>query len=68
MSSEDQLADQMRTFRNLYGYNTQATGDHLGLSRRTIEGIEQGRGFPSAPVVLSIALRYLIASKSRRTR
>lgn len=62
----EKLAHLMRTFREVYEYNTQAAGDHLGLSRRTIEGIEQGRGFPSAPVVLGIALAHLIARKRPR--
>lgn len=37
------VADLMREWRKLAGFNTAAAGEVLGLSPRAIEDIEQGR-------------------------
>lgn len=39
------LADLLRQWRTENGYNTAQAGEVLGMSARTIEGIEQGRPF-----------------------
>ena len=56
------LAKLMREWRQDKGLSVEAAGDALELSPRTIEGIEQGRGFASARV-LEIALLALIETK-----
>jgi DNA-binding XRE family transcriptional regulator len=53
------LAKLMRQWRQERGMSTGDAGDTLGLSPRTIENIEQGRGFNAARV-LEIALLSLI--------
>lgn len=58
----EELARMMRAWRVRAGLNTQDAGDWLGLSARTIEGIEQGRGF-NAPRVLGWALVGLMSDK-----
>jgi DNA-binding XRE family transcriptional regulator len=54
------LAKLMRQWRAERGLSTSDAGATLNLSARTVEGIEQERGFPSAPRVLEIALLALI--------
>ena len=39
------LAELLRQWRVGMGYNTAQAGEELGMSARTIEGIEQGRPF-----------------------
>jgi len=56
-----ELAELMRNWRRGTGMNTVEAGAKLGLSARTIEGIEQRRGF-SHPNLLVLAL--LQAAKS----
>lgn len=56
--SNDELASMMRAFRDKHSLNAQKAGEWLGLSSRTIEGIEQGRGH-SAGRLLAIALASL---------
>lgn len=51
----EDLAEMLRDWRRYAGLNTQEAGEWLGLSARTIEGIEQGRGF-GTPKVLAWAL------------
>lgn len=51
----EDLGEMMRAWRRYAGLNTEEAGEWLGLSARTIEGIEQGRGF-NAPRVLAWAL------------
>lgn len=51
----EDLAEMLRDWRRYAGLNAQEAGEWLGLSARTIEGIEQGRGF-GAPRVLAWAL------------
>lgn len=53
------LAKLMRQWRSEAGLSTAAAGEELGLSGRTIENIEQGRGFNAARV-LEIALLSLL--------
>lgn len=60
---DSDLAEMMRRFRHAHGLNTTKAGEWLGLSARTIEGIEQGRGH-SAPRLLAISLAVLTAQKS----
>lgn len=59
------LARMMREWRSSRGLNTAAAGALLGLSARTVEGIEQGRGH-SAPRLVAIALLHLLAQKKLR--
>lgn len=61
----EQLATAMRAFRERHGLNTAAAGEWLGLSARTVEGIEQGRGHNS-PRLLALALHLLTAQKKLR--
>jgi DNA-binding XRE family transcriptional regulator len=60
MTPEEKLARLMKRYRAENDLNTEAAGDRLGLSARTIEGIEQGRGFNS-PRVLELALERLMS-------
>lgn len=64
LSADDpaELARMLRSWRVYAGLNTQEAGDWLGLSARTIEGIEQGRGF-GTPRVLAWALVALRGPK-----
>lgn len=39
------LAEQLRAWRRTAGLSTKEAGERLGISPRTIEGIEQGRPF-----------------------
>lgn len=57
--SPDELARMMRGLRWLRELSTDETADLLGISRRTVEGIEQGRGF-NAPAVLALAIEALV--------
>lgn len=57
-----ELSNLMRAFRTTHGLNAAAAGEWLGLSARTIEGIEQGRGH-SAPRLLALALLMLSRQK-----
>ena len=43
--SPKSLPDTMREWRASRGLNTADAGEALGMSARTIEGIEQGRPF-----------------------
>jgi DNA-binding XRE family transcriptional regulator len=56
------LAKLMRQWRQECGLSVSEAGDILGLSPRTIEGIEQERGF-AAGRVLEIALLSLIPKR-----
>jgi DNA-binding XRE family transcriptional regulator len=49
----------MKQWRYERGLTVADAGDTLGLSARTVEGIEQERGF-NAPRVLELALLSLI--------
>jgi len=56
--SEPSLSDLMRAWRAARGLNTAETGQRLGMSPRTIEGIEQGRAFRYEKI-LRLALKAL---------
>lgn len=45
MPREKPLAELLRQWRVGMGYSTTQAGEALGMSPRTIEGIEQGRPF-----------------------
>lgn len=47
----------MRTLRSAKGLSQQALGEALGVSRQTINAIEQGRYDPSLPLAIRLA-RY----------
>lgn len=55
LSVKRDLAELMRSWRRRARLNTREAGERLGLSGRTVEGIEQGRGF-SHPNLLVLAL------------
>lgn len=57
-----ELSSLMRAFRATHGLNVLSAGEWLGLSARTVEGIEQGRGH-SAPRLLALALLTLSRQK-----
>lgn len=60
-----ELAEMMRAFRARHDLNTASAGEWLGLSARTVEGIEQGRGH-SSPRLLALSLALLMAQKKLR--
>lgn len=45
MPREQTLAETLKRWRIAQGFNTLQAGEALGMSARTIEGIEQGRSF-----------------------
>jgi putative transcriptional regulator len=47
----------VRTLRSAKGLSQQALGEALGVSRQTINAIEQGRYDPSLPLAIRLA-RY----------
>jgi len=60
MARERSVADLMREWRKLAGLNTAGAGEHLGLSSRAIEDIEQGRRRADDELT-RIALKKLIS-------
>jgi predicted transcriptional regulator len=60
MSTEPAVADLMREWRRVARLSTAAAGQHLGLSPRTIEDVEQGRSRVD-DTLARIALQKLIA-------
>lgn len=52
------LADHLRSWRKQAGLSTREAGELLGLSARTVEGIEQGRRYGAEPM-LRLALDRL---------
>lgn len=58
------LAKLMRRWRREASLSVEDAGHILALSPRTIEGIEQERGF-NAPRVLEVALLSLLGSRIR---
>jgi DNA-binding XRE family transcriptional regulator len=61
-SMKRDLAGLMKEWRHRAMLNTEEAGARLGLSPRTIEGIEQGRGFSNANLLV---LALLQAAKKR---
>ena len=57
----------LRHLRDYRELSTDEAADLLGLSRRTIEGIEQGRGF-GTPTVLALAIEALITREKIHER
>ncbi len=56
--SDAMLAEAVRTWRISSDFNRQTAGLVLGIPWRTIERIEQGRGFPY-PRLLLIAIQLI---------
>lgn len=51
------MVNDVRELRTAKGMSQQALGDALGVSRQTINAIEQGRYDPSLPLAIRLA-RY----------
>lgn len=51
------MLNDVRELRGAKGMSQQALGDALGVSRQTINAIEQGRYDPSLPLAIRLA-RY----------
>lgn len=63
--SKSELAAMMRVFREQRSLNAEEAGQWLGLSKRTVEGVEQGRGFGN-PRTLALAIHCLVEKKRLR--
>jgi len=55
------VKNRVRELRSIAGLSQGALGDQLGVSRQTINSIEQGRYLPSLPLAIAIA-RYFTTS------
>lgn len=55
------MKNRVRELRSIAGLSQGALGDQLGVSRQTINSIEQGRYLPSLPLAIAIA-RYFTTS------
>jgi len=53
-----QVKNRVRELRSLSGMSQGELGDALGVSRQTINSIENGRYLPSLPLALAIARRF----------
>jgi putative transcriptional regulator len=51
------MMNDVRALRTAKGMSQQALGDALGVSRQTVNAIEQGRYDPSLPLAIRLA-RY----------
>jgi putative transcriptional regulator len=51
------MVNDVRDLRSAKGMSQQALGDALGVSRQTVNAIEQGRYDPSLPLAIRLA-RY----------
>ncbi|MET9340470.1 helix-turn-helix transcriptional regulator [Nonomuraea sp. NPDC003804] len=49
------MDNDIRELRNAAGLSQQALGERLGVSRQTINAIEQGRYDPSLPLAIRMA-------------
>ncbi|MFD1935333.1 MULTISPECIES: helix-turn-helix transcriptional regulator [Nonomuraea] len=49
------MDNDIRELRNAAGLSQQALGERLGVSRQTINAIEQGRYDPSLPLAIRLA-------------
>lgn len=54
------MENRVRELRSLLGLSQGALGEALGVSRQTINSIEQGRYLPSLPLAIAMA-RYFKA-------
>lgn len=61
---DEPSAKAMRAFRDKHDFNTAEAAAVLGVPQRTIEGIEQGRGF-RYPRLLELVLRRLDQKAAR---
>jgi DNA-binding XRE family transcriptional regulator len=52
--SKEDLAAQARAWRHQWMLSQKAAADLLGISQRTYEGIEQGRGFAYPSMLLAM--------------
>jgi putative transcriptional regulator len=57
----DSMKNRLRELRTMQGLSQGALGDELGVSRQTINSIEQGRYLPSLPLAIAIA-RYFTST------
>ncbi|MEU1818157.1 helix-turn-helix transcriptional regulator [Streptomyces roseifaciens] len=55
------MRNEVRRLRGLQGLSQQALGTALGVSRQTVNAIEQGRYDPSLPLALRIARHFGLA-------
>lgn len=52
------MTNDVRELRTAKGMSQQALGDALGVSRQTINAIEQGRYDPSLPLAIRLARHF----------
>jgi putative transcriptional regulator len=52
------MMSDVRELRTAKGMSQQALGDALGVSRQTINAIEQGRYDPSLPLAIRLARHF----------
>jgi putative transcriptional regulator len=52
------MMNDVRELRTAKGMSQQALGDALGVSRQTINAIEQGRYDPSLPLAIRLARHF----------
>ncbi|MEH6375783.1 helix-turn-helix transcriptional regulator [Streptomyces sp. KLMMK] len=55
------MRNEVRRLRGLQGLSQQALGTALGVSRQTVNAIEQGRYDPSLPLAIRIARHFGLA-------
>ncbi|MFC4518319.1 MULTISPECIES: helix-turn-helix transcriptional regulator [Streptomyces] len=55
------MRNEVRQLRALQGLSQQALGTALGVSRQTVNAIEQGRYDPSLPLAIRIARHFGLA-------
>ncbi|ESX80659.1 helix-turn-helix domain-containing protein [Mesorhizobium sp. M0142] len=55
MNDNEKLAREVKAWRAKGGFTAESAANVLGIPKRTLEGIEQGRGFPY-PVLLRVAI------------
>lgn len=49
------MKNRIRELRAVHGWSQSTLGDHLGVSRQTVNSIENGRYDPSLPLAFKIA-------------
>jgi putative transcriptional regulator len=52
------MKNRVRALRSASGLSQGALGEELGVSRQTINSIEQGRYLPSLPLAMAIARHF----------